>query len=87
MASKESAFDYEKARVELENIVRQLESGSKGLEESLKLWEKGEELAAACQKWLDKISEQLENTKASMDSSYEDEELSDEEEFDEDDDE
>lgn len=44
---------YEAARAELVEIVKQLESGSATLEESLKLWERGEELAAICQAWLD----------------------------------
>jgi len=44
---------YEKARDELAEIVEQLESGDVGLEESLKLWERGEELVKVCQEWLD----------------------------------
>jgi exodeoxyribonuclease VII small subunit len=44
---------YEKARDELAEIVAQLESGEVGLEESLKLWERGEELVKVCQEWLD----------------------------------
>ena len=44
---------YEKARDELAEIVEQLESGEIGLEESLKLWERGEELVKVCQEWLD----------------------------------
>jgi exodeoxyribonuclease VII small subunit len=44
---------YEKARDELAEIVEQLESGEVGLEESLKLWERGEELVKVCQEWLD----------------------------------
>lgn len=44
---------YEAARAELVAIVKQLESGTATLEESLTLWERGEELAAVCQEWLD----------------------------------
>ncbi|MGA0866942.1 MAG: exodeoxyribonuclease VII small subunit [Candidatus Nanopelagicaceae bacterium] len=44
---------YEKARDELAEIVAQLESGEVGLEDSLKLWERGEELVKVCQEWLD----------------------------------
>ena len=44
---------YEAARDELVEIVRQLEAGGVTLEESLKLWERGEELAKICQEWLD----------------------------------
>lgn len=46
-------LSYEKAREELTKVVEQLESGSTTLEESLKLWERGEELAKICQEWLD----------------------------------
>lgn len=44
---------YEKARDELADVVRRLESGGLTLEESLTLWERGEELADICQRWLD----------------------------------
>jgi len=44
---------YEAARDELAEIVESLEDGSASLEESLKLWERGEELAKICQEWLD----------------------------------
>ena len=44
---------YEAARAELVEIVQQLESGTATLEESLTLWERGEELAAICERWLD----------------------------------
>ena len=44
---------YEQARDELAEVVRQLEQGGATLEESLALWERGEELAKTCQAWLD----------------------------------
>ena len=44
---------YEQARDELAEVVRQLEQGGATLEESLALWERGEQLAAICQSWLD----------------------------------
>ncbi|MCW2668465.1 MAG: exodeoxyribonuclease small subunit [Frankiales bacterium] len=44
---------YEAARDELAEVVRQLEAGGATLEESLALWERGEELAKVCQGWLD----------------------------------
>ncbi|MFL6139483.1 MAG: exodeoxyribonuclease VII small subunit [Frankiaceae bacterium] len=44
---------YEQAREELIDVVRRLEAGGSGLEESLALWERGEELARICQEWLD----------------------------------
>jgi exodeoxyribonuclease VII small subunit len=50
MAEKVS---YETAREELTKVVEQLEAGSATLEDSLKLWERGEELAKICQDLLD----------------------------------
>ena len=44
---------YETARDELAEVVRRLEAGGTTLEESLALWERGEELARTCQSWLD----------------------------------
>ena len=44
---------YEQARDELVDVVRRLEAGGVTLEESLQLWERGEELARICQEWLD----------------------------------
>ncbi len=44
---------YEEARDELVDVVRRLETGGASLEESLALWERGEALAALCQRWLD----------------------------------
>jgi exodeoxyribonuclease VII small subunit len=44
---------YEAARDELAEVVRALEAGGTTLEESLRLWERGEELAKVCQQWLD----------------------------------
>ena len=39
---------FEQARAELEQIVRRLEDGQISLDESLKLWERGEQLHALC---------------------------------------
>ncbi len=44
---------YEQARDELIEVVRRLEGGGLTLEESLKLWERGEHLAAICLQWLE----------------------------------
>lgn len=44
---------YEQARDELISVVGRLEQGGTSLEESLALWERGEQLAAVCQRWLD----------------------------------
>ena len=56
-------LSYEKAREELTKVVEQLESGSATLEESLKLWERGEDLAKICQDLLDGAKAKIENTK------------------------
>ncbi|MCW2607841.1 MAG: Exodeoxyribonuclease small subunit [Frankiales bacterium] len=46
-------LSYEAAREELADVVRRLEAGGATLEESLALWERGEQLAQTCQDWLD----------------------------------
>ena len=58
-----SKMSYEAARDELAKVVSTLESGGLGLEESLKLWERGEELANICQEWLDGARAKLEAAK------------------------
>ncbi len=51
--SGEPELSYEQARDELVSVVQRLESGGVPLDESLRLWERGEELAGICQRWLD----------------------------------
>ncbi len=46
-------LSYEQARDELVGIVSRLESGQVALEESMRLWERGEALADHCTAWLD----------------------------------
>jgi exodeoxyribonuclease VII small subunit len=58
--SKAEALSYEQAREELIVIVQRLESGGVPLEESLALWERGEQLAAICQSWLDGAKAKIE---------------------------
>jgi exodeoxyribonuclease VII small subunit len=48
-----AGLGYEQARDELVDIVARLENGQAGLEESMRLWERGEALAAHCGRWLD----------------------------------
>jgi exodeoxyribonuclease VII small subunit len=50
---------YEAARAELAEVVRRLESGAPTLEESLALWERGEQLADICQRWLQDATARL----------------------------
>ncbi len=52
MTDRES-LSYEQAREELAGVVKRLEAGGLTLEQSLDLWERGEELAAVCSDWLD----------------------------------
>jgi exodeoxyribonuclease VII small subunit len=47
-----SELGYEQARDELADVVRKLETGGLGLEESLALWERGEALAKLCERHL-----------------------------------
>lgn len=64
MSETETAPSYEQARDELVDVVRQLEAGGTTLEESLRLWERGEELARICQGWLDGARARLEAARA-----------------------
>ncbi|MCO8305213.1 exodeoxyribonuclease VII small subunit [Streptomyces sp. RKCA744] len=48
-----TTLGYEQARDELVGVVRRLEAGGTSLEESLALWERGEELAKVCRRWLE----------------------------------
>lgn len=55
---------YEQARDELASIVSTLESGQAPLEESMRLWERGEALAQHCQRWLDGAQQRIEDSLA-----------------------
>lgn len=48
-----ATLSYEQARDELAQVVGTLESGGLDLEESLTLWERGEQLARRCEALLD----------------------------------
>lgn len=52
-AAATGTLGYEQARDELIEVVRRLEAGGTSLEESLALWERGEELAKVCRHWLE----------------------------------
>lgn len=54
-------LSYEQARAELTDVVRKLEAGGVTLEESLALWERGEELADIAQQWLDGARRKLDD--------------------------
>jgi exodeoxyribonuclease VII small subunit len=57
-------LSYEQARAELAGVVERLEAGGVTLEESLALWERGEQLADICQKWLDGARQRLDEARA-----------------------
>ncbi|MEU6483178.1 exodeoxyribonuclease VII small subunit [Streptomyces sp. NPDC046887] len=59
-----AAIGYEQARDELIEVVRKLEAGGTTLEESLALWERGEELARVCRHWLEGARARLDATLA-----------------------
>ncbi len=58
-AERPAPATFEQARGELEDIVRRLEAGGISLEESVTLWERGEELARICQAFLDGARQRL----------------------------
>jgi exodeoxyribonuclease VII small subunit len=66
--SERDELSYEAARAELREVVGKLESGGQSLEESLALWERGEELADICQRWLDAAAARLDTKIAEHDA-------------------
>ncbi|HKV20389.1 MAG TPA: exodeoxyribonuclease VII small subunit [Mycobacterium sp.] len=59
-----SELGYEEARDELVEVVRQLEQGGLDLDASLKLWERGEELAKRCDEHLAGARKRIEDALA-----------------------
>lgn len=51
-ATPVAELGFEAARDELIHVVRTLEAGGQDLDSSLKLWERGEELASRCEEHL-----------------------------------
>ncbi|WP_411105641.1 exodeoxyribonuclease VII small subunit [Streptomyces sp. cmx-4-9] len=64
MSETDTALGYEQARDELIEVVRKLEAGGTSLEDSLALWERGEELAAVCRRWLEGARARLDSALA-----------------------
>jgi exodeoxyribonuclease VII small subunit len=62
---------YEAARDELVEVVRRLEAGGLSLEDSLALWERGEALAAVCERHLAGARERVDAALAKVESSGE----------------
>ena len=52
MAKEDKSISYEQARDELQQVVTKLEGQNVSLEDSMALWERGEELAKICEEWL-----------------------------------
>lgn len=63
MTADVETLSYEQARDQLVEVVRTLETGTATLEDSMALWERGEALAARCQRWLDGARERLEQAR------------------------
>ena len=61
-------LSYEQARDELVEVVKILELGQMSLDESLRYWERGEELAAYCERYLNGASERVEKVLAQRDA-------------------
>jgi exodeoxyribonuclease VII small subunit len=62
-----SQLGYEEARDELTEVVRRLEQGGLSLDESLQLWERGEELAKRCEQHLEGARQKVEKALAAND--------------------
>ncbi|BBZ08721.1 exodeoxyribonuclease 7 small subunit [Mycolicibacterium doricum] len=62
-----SDLGYEEARDELVAVVQQLEQGGLDLDASLKLWERGEELARCCEQHLAGARQRIESALAERD--------------------
>ena len=58
-ATPEPTQTYEQAREELAEVVRKLEAGGLTLEESLALWERGEQLHELCRARLDQAESRV----------------------------
>lgn len=61
-------LSYEAARDELVEVVKILELGQMGLDESLKYWERGEALAKRCEDHLDGAAAKVERALGAADS-------------------
>ncbi|AXK33961.1 exodeoxyribonuclease VII small subunit [Streptomyces armeniacus] len=75
----QSTLSYEQARGELVEVVQRLEAGGSTLEESLALWERGEELARICREWLEGARARLDAVLEAEDGAEDGEDAEDEE--------
>jgi exodeoxyribonuclease VII small subunit len=67
-----SELGYEQCRDELVAVVHTLEQGGLDLDESLKLWERGEALAKRCEEHLAGARQRVETALAAADESEQD---------------
>ena len=56
-----AAMSFEQARDELQKVVAELEQQNVSLEYSMKLWERGEQLAKQCESWLSGARKKLDS--------------------------
>jgi len=63
-----SGLGYEEARDELIEVVQRLEHGGLDLDTSLKLWERGEQLAKRCEEHLAGARKRVEDALAASDT-------------------
>lgn len=62
-----ATLGYEAARDELAEVVRALEAGGLTLEDSLTLWERGEQLASTCERHLAGARQRIESAISARD--------------------
>lgn len=60
MSKKPQAVDFEASLAELEKIVEKMEAGDQNLEEALKSFQRGIELARICQQGLKEAEQRVE---------------------------
>ncbi len=70
-APEPAELSYETAREQLVEVVSRLEAGGLSLEDSLALWERGEELAAICERHLAGARERVDAALATVEDTPE----------------
>ena len=68
MAEDFSNLSYEQAKAQLDDVVAQIENKELPLDDMVTLWEKGEKLAAVCDKHLASARERLAALRPQSDS-------------------
>lgn len=56
-------MNYEQAKQQLIAVIKRMETGNLPLEETLNIWERGEQLAAHCQSILDQARQRINPTR------------------------